>query len=226
MPFRSQKLMTAYREYYHRNLPHWQPEGATLFVTARLAGSLPREIVIALKAERQLELQELAKSKNQNEREQQSYSHESEYFDRWDSALACSASSPTWLKTPEIAEIVAEALRYRDGKIYNLHAYCIMPNHLHMVMTPLQQENNTYFPLHRIMQSFKRHTARRSNQILGRKGAFWQAESYDHVVRDAKELERIIEYVIQNPVKARLVNTWKDWPWTYRRADWQSALHS
>ena len=71
------------------------------------------------------------------------------------------------------------------------------------------------YPLKRIMQSLKRYTARQANKVLERKGAFWQAESYDHVVRDADELVRIVQYVINNPVKAGLVSYWEAWPWTY-----------
>jgi REP element-mobilizing transposase RayT len=67
------------------------------------------------------------------------------------------------------------------------------------------------------MQSLKRHTARQANRILNRRGTFWQAESYDHVVRDEQELERIVEYVIDNPVKAGLIADGLAWPWTYVR---------
>ncbi len=69
------------------------------------------------------------------------------------------------------------------------------------------------------MHSLKRYTAYEANQILGRSGAFWQHESYDHFARDEKELERIIKYVLYNPVKAGLVDDWKSWKWTYCKYD-------
>ena len=67
------------------------------------------------------------------------------------------------------------------------------------------------------MMSLKRYTARQCNDILGREGQFWQHESYDHVIRNQAEWERIIKYVLDNPVKAGLVEKWDDWPWTYLR---------
>lgn len=72
--------------------------------------------------------------------------------------------------------------------------------------------------------SIKKYTARRANPLLGRSGAFWQDESYDHVIRDSPELERTISYVINNPVKAKLVTSWDLWPWTYLKPDIGYAL--
>lgn len=71
--------------------------------------------------------------------------------------------------------------------------------------------------LYRILQSLKAYTARRANEIIGQKGAFWQHESYDHVVRNGKELERIIDYVLHNPVKAGKVSSREQWRWSYCR---------
>jgi REP element-mobilizing transposase RayT len=69
------------------------------------------------------------------------------------------------------------------------------------------------------MHSLKRHTAHEANLILGRDGTFWQHENYDHFARDEAELERIIKYVLYNPVKAGLVKEQKDWKWTYCKYD-------
>ena len=66
-----------------------------------------------------------------------------------------------------------------------------------------------------IMQRLKSFTARKANRILGRQGSFWQDESCDHVVRDDGELGRIVEYILQNPVKAGLVSDWQEWQWVY-----------
>ena len=65
------------------------------------------------------------------------------------------------------------------------------------------------------MGSLKKHTALEANKVLHRTGAFWQHESYDHVIRDSKELERMIWYVLYNPVKAGLTDSWEKWRWTY-----------
>jgi REP element-mobilizing transposase RayT len=84
---------------------------------------------------------------------------------------------------------------------------------------PLEKGKDVFYSLTEILQSLKRHTARQSNLILGRSGAFWQDESYDHIVRDQAELERIIKYVLNNPVKAGLVDDWIKWKWSYCKYD-------
>ncbi len=155
-------------------------------------------------------------------REKQAYLYERRAFGRWDAALDAVTTGPCWLTEAHIAPIIVEALHYRDRREYDLLAFCVMSNHVHLVCTPLQKEDGSYYALYRIMQSLKRHTARQSNLVLQRQGAFWQDESYDHVARDAGELQRIIRYVINNPVKAGLVSNWQDWPWTYCRSEWHS----
>ncbi|MCI0524216.1 MAG: hypothetical protein L0Y75_03045 [Acidobacteria bacterium] len=68
-----------------------------------------------------------------------------------------------------------------------------------------------------IMQSLKGWTARQCNLALDRRGQFWQHESFDHVVRNQAEWERVVNYVVKNPVKAGLVKDWQNWKWSYRR---------
>ncbi len=93
-----------------------------------------------------------------------------------------------------------------------------MPNHVHVVFEILRRsERRSDLPS--IMQSLKSRTARQANILLGREGAFWQDESYDHVIRDNDEYLRVINYVLENPVKARLVSKWDDWQWTYCKPD-------
>jgi putative transposase len=112
-------------------------------------------------------------------------------------------------------------MQYRDGKVFNLHAHCIMSNHVHVVFEPLSKSDcrSELLPLSKIMQSLKRHTAHQANIILGREGTFWQDESYDHVIRDNKEYIRMINYVLENPVTAGLVYKWDEWRWTYCKPD-------
>jgi putative transposase len=111
--------------------------------------------------------------------------------------------------------VLAGCLHERQDKLWDLLAFCIIPNHLHIVFTPLADAAGNVRSVTAIMQVLKGYTAHKANQILGRKGQFWQHESYDHWVRDADELSRIITYVVSNPVKAGLVSDWKQWPWTY-----------
>jgi REP-associated tyrosine transposase len=67
------------------------------------------------------------------------------------------------------------------------------------------------------MKSLKGYSAWEANRVLDRKGTFWEKESYDHVVRDDREFDRVVKNVLNNPVKAGLVKDWKQWPWSYRR---------
>ncbi len=160
-----------------------------------------------------------------------------QWFRKFEKTLDEAQNGPTWLKVGRIAKEIADSLHYRDGKVYCLDAYCIMSNHVHVVFTPLPiqssdvaqtvslhaNDNDTqtkslcYNTLSSIMQSLKGYTAHKANRLLGRKGAFWQQESYDHVVRDANEWQRIVTYVLNNPVKAGLVDRWEKWQWSYCR---------
>jgi putative transposase len=107
--------------------------------------------------------------------------------------------------------VVVQSLHYFAGKGYELVCYCIMPNHVHLVvLVPVGAP-----AMLKTLQRLKGYTATQANKLLGRSGDFWQAESYGHVVR-AGELERIISYVLENPVKAGLIEEWQQWPYTYR----------
>ena len=206
-----------YKISYRRHLPHIQPPGATLFITFRLAGSIPLEAQKQLEAEARRVDAILARISDPHKRAQRAYLEQRRLFGKWDAALDTATSGPFWLREPEVADLVAEALHYRHGRIYDLDAFCIMPNHVHVVYTPLRQEDGTYYAMPRIMHSLKGRSARKANLLLGRSGDFWQHENYDHVVRNEAEWRRVITYVLNNPVKANLVHRWQDWPWTYSK---------
>ena len=202
-------------DYYRRHLPHWQPKGAVFFVTFRQKGSLPFEVIKSLLEQREEEKRNLFKLPL-HQRPQQDDLDERISYGRWDTLLDNAEFCPRWLGQAEIAEIVKEAFRYRAGRDFELFAYSIMPNHVHAVVEPLESEYHSDLPpLSKIMQSFKRHTARQANLLLGRQGAFWQDESYDRVIRNEAEFQRVVYYVLENPVKAGLVPDWEAWPWSY-----------
>lgn len=190
--------------YYERNLPHRLPPGELIFITFRLAGSLPQQMLERLQSEARL----LQESCGPDPAAQ--YAERKKYFGRFDDLLAGSTHGPTWLRQPEIAAVVAQALHYPDGKEYNLQCYCIMPNHIHLVVELPEGAPS----LAKTLQLLKGYSSRQANQLLGRSGGFWQAESYDHVVRPG-ERERIIRYVLENPIKAGLVDDWEKWPYTF-----------
>lgn len=196
--------------YYKRKLPHWQPGGAEYFITIRLQGSLPKIAIERLKS-----LQDqLAEENPERSEELQDYI-DKKIFKEYEDLLDEGGTGPTWLKKEEIADLVEESIHYRNSELYDLYAYCIMPNHLHLIFKHLIQEEQHENPITDIMRNFKRYTARECNKRLNRTGAFWQSESYDRVIRDQDELENVLRYTLNNPVKAGLVDHWKGWSYTY-----------
>jgi putative transposase len=96
-----------------------------------------------------------------------------------------------------------------------LHAFVVMPNHVHMLVSP-------NIPLPQVTKTLKSFTAKRANQMLVRAGnPFWQEESYDHLVRDRAEWERIRFYIEQNPVRAGLVRQAREYRWS--SAEWATG---
>ena len=117
---------------------------------------------------------------------------------------------PRYLSRPEIAALVVEALRYGETPLghYTLHAFVVMPNHVHVLLTP-------HVPVPRLLCSLKAASARRANQAMGTTGqTFWQEESYDHLVRNDKEFARIQAYIEGNPMRAGLAQSPEDYPWS------------
>ncbi|MEK7725062.1 MAG: transposase [Acidobacteriota bacterium] len=227
-----------YKQYYRRKLPHIHSPGAVLFVTFRLAGSIPKTVIEKWKQEKiWLEkesgrIQKLSESENiTNNQKEDLLNFHRRWFAKFEDVLHQEESNIVWLKDEMVAQIIADSLKYRDGKVYHLKAFCIMSNHVHVVFKPLLDEKSlkevegssplkfvsSEPALAEIMQSLKGYTAHEANKILNRSGKFWEEESYDHEVRNEEELSRIVKYVLNNPVKAGLVKDWRDWKWNWLR---------
>jgi REP element-mobilizing transposase RayT len=173
--------------FTRRHLPHWIPEGNDIFVTWRLAGLLPPQAEVP-------------------SAEQSSWAPCLRPEERLDRARC----GPEWLQDARIACVIANALLYGEAvrRFYQLHAWVIMPNHVHVIFQP-----RVAMPT--IMRWLKGRTSRVANRLLGRTGSpFWQDESFDHWVRSAQELQELIEYVENNPVKAGLVGAKEQWRWS------------
>ncbi|MGA2589020.1 MAG: transposase [Bryobacteraceae bacterium] len=130
-----------------------------------------------------------------------------------DRLLDNARTGPLYLRQPEIARMVVDAIHYHERSLghYDLHCYVVMGNHVHFLITPLVQVS-------KLMQSLKRVTAREGNRILGLTGQpFWQDESYDRVVRDETEFRRIACYIEMNPVKAGIAATPEEFLWSSAR---------
>ncbi len=174
--------MTAHR----RRLPHLYPEGIPLFLTWHLHGSLPASLLPPPGP--------LASG---------------QAFVWLERQLDAPRNGPMYLRQPEIAQIVVGSVHKGAGLgHYELGAYVVMANHVHLLIRPLIAPD-------RLLKSLKGATAREANRLSGRTGApFWQKESYDHCVRNQIEFEKIRRYIETNPVKAGLVRNPEDYPWS------------
>lgn len=199
---------------YRRNLPHVHPDGSPLFITFRLAESLPLEILIKPNKERESELNSAPGTSERNNIEKR-------HFGRYDDWLDRCTSGPRWLQDEKIAGIVAGKISNLGNSRYKLFAYCIMSNHVHLLIEHQRVKQAEHggksanYPVTETLRLLKGSTARLCNIQLNRTGSFWQHESYDHFVRTEGELEWTIRYILQNPFKAGLVNEWKSWKFTY-----------
>jgi len=127
-----------------------------------------------------------------------------------DRVLDGAVSGPQYLRRPEIAELVVASLHDGQDRFqrYDLHSYVIMPNHVHMLVTPHVIATKWLGPL-------KGFTAHEANRILNRAGQhFWNDESYDHLVKSGVEFDRIMSYIENNPVKAGLAATPESYRWS------------
>jgi REP-associated tyrosine transposase len=220
---RNKFYLTTMREFYRRKLPHWHPEGQMFFVTFRLANSLPIHIIHELEEQREREKQHILAKFSGAPQRNELYKLDKKYFGRFDAWLdRCIEDSPHWLANEKVARIVTDEIHKLDGERYSLVAYCIMSNHCHLLIDtgehsfkPTHLGVTAPYPLTDTLKLLKGRTARYCNQALNRSGKFWHHESYDHVVRNQKEYERIVWYIINNPVKAGLVEKWDDWEFTY-----------
>ncbi len=192
-------------------LPHVKREGAAYFVTFRLADSLPTAVLTRFLGERaeRLRCLEARQSGTGMKSGEDAETIERDYRRKVERFLD-SGCGECWLGRAEIADVVADSLRFFDGQRYQLQAWVVMPNHVHAVFWPLPN-----FTVSGIVQSWKRHTARHANELLGRIGQpFWQRESFDHWIRDEREHARCRGYTVRNPVLARLCREPEQWRWS------------
>jgi len=176
-------------EISRRNLPHWCQRGVMYFVTFRLADSLPKERVQQLLQERET-WQKLHREPLSDAERREYAELFSERVENWLDA----GSGSCCLAQPGPAEAVANALRHFDGDRYVLDEWVVMPNHVHVLVTPLGNH-----ALSDILHSWKSFTANQINKARGTSGQLWQHESYDHIVRSERQLHHFRQYIRENP---------------------------
>jgi len=196
-----------YKLFHRGNLPHILPEDTPIFITYNLKLNTPEKLKQLLYNKKKTYY-----SKNKLSHDQ-IYNFEFLLFDLYDQYLSKNVS-PLWLMKPELADIVYNSLLFGNGEFYELHCFCIMPNHVHAFLT-LKKRDNVTHSLSFIMQNHKRFTARKCNILLNRTGQFWHREYFDHYCRTNEEFKNIVLYIINNPVKAKLIKNWQEWKFTW-----------
>ena len=171
-------------------LPHWEAGEVAQSITFRLADSLPTALLERWRAE----LEGMPDEERDNERRK-----------RIERALDSGHGSGALAKFA-IGELVERALLQFDAERYRLHAWCIMPNHVHVLVTPLGERK-----LSSILHSWKSFTSKKANVLLHREGVFWAPEYFDRAVRDAPHFTNAVDYIAMNPVKAGLCAKPENW---------------
>ena len=117
-----------------------------------------------------------------------------------------------WLRDNQLAEIVQNALLYFDAEQYRMHAWCVMPNHVHALFTPAPG-----YEMSSIVGDWKSVTAHRCGKLLGESGRFWHKEMFDRYIRNEQHYQNALAYIENNPVKAGLCKRPEDWLWSSAR---------
>jgi len=186
---------------FRRNLPHFYSQDAIYDISFRLVNTVPRHLI-----------QKYVELRDQYIRDGKKNQLDQLYYDRIERILDETLSERNYLEDELIRNEVISAINYHNGKLYSLIAYCIMPNHVHLIINTFGYPNT---PLGEILKSIKQFSATKSNKILKRRGQFWHHESYDHMIKTRNELAAKIDYIKNNPVKGNLVKYWKDWGGTF-----------
>jgi REP element-mobilizing transposase RayT len=187
-------------------LPHVKREGASYFITFRLVDSMPHEVLMTFERERAEAIKKHTTRRGPPE-EREEINRE---FLRKVERFLDKGVGGCHLRKPEIATLVANALKHFDRERYEMREWAIMPNHVHVIVWPMPNHL-----LSEILKSWKTFTSREANKILGRTGeTFWQRESFDHWIRDDDEKARIARYIRNNPVIAGLCAAPQEWRWS------------
>src|SRR5262249_33685958 len=190
--------------WYSRGyFPHFDGAGVTQHVCFHLFDSLPESLLTQWREElRRRETSKVRLAEIDAQREWRRRLHDA--LDR--------GYGSCFLRDERLAKVVEDALLYFEGDRYSLHAWCVMPNHVHTLFTPLDD-----FRMSNIVHSWKSFTAHECNNILGRTGKFWEREPFDRYIRNPRHFDNAVAYIESNPVKAGLCEDPTDWLWSSAR---------
>jgi len=175
-------------------LPHWQQCSSTIFLTFRLADSIPQNLLRDWEQQRTAWLAANPPPHSPI----QSSEYRERFINPFEQMLD-DGYGEQHLADPSVRSIVAGALGHFDHERYLLHAYVLMPSHVHVLATFALEH-----PLDKVVGSWKSFSARRINHLLQRKSPLWQTDFFDRIVRDFDHYENCLNYIARNPVKAKL----------------------
>jgi putative transposase len=200
--------------HYRRHLPHQVPKGFPIFLTWNLKGAFSLHGVERIRNERERLRKEPSRGETLSERKVR---HDKLIFALSDRFLDNAEHGPLDLKDAANAKIVEDEILSGANVRYELLAWCILANHVHVLLLP-------NLDLEIVTQKIKGRTAFEINGRQSQRGrVFWQSESYDHWARNEEEVYRIIAYIENNPVVADLCKLPEEWRWSSarHRKDWQ-----
>lgn len=205
-------------------LPHIYPYGATFFITFRLDDSLPQSIVSVLKEElKEKKAKIIALKLEAKEQAKQIALLQRNMFGKYEHQLDKEPYGKCHLKMPSVAQIIYDKILKYDGIYYKVVSFCIMPNHVHMLLdTSIQMNDDSidkpdgYVDVSSWMQLIKGGSSYEINKLLGRKGRLWSQESFDHWIRNEAYLHKTIQYITMNPKQASLnIDVYNSAPFMY-----------
>ncbi len=186
--------------WYSRGyFPHFDGEGVTQHVCFHLFDSLPQALLPRWREKLRGARMSGAIDATEASREWRRRIHDA--LDR--------GYGSCFLRDTRTARIIENALLRFDGERYALHSWCVMPNHVHTLFTPLNE-----FKMSNVVHSWKSFTAHECNKVLGRTGKFWEREPFDRYIRNQRHFQNAMAYIENNPVKAGLCREAKDWRWS------------
>lgn len=191
----------AVRVRKRRGLPHWDVEHGIYFVTWHLADAVPVEERSAIEQRCDWYASMLRTRSGPIVAAQLDLVHR---YRRRLINRTLDLNLGSCVLHGDAAALVANAIMYFDTARYDLYAWCVMPNHAHVVFSC-----DSRHALDRVLHSWKSYTANRVNELLDRSGTLWREDYFDTSVRDTKQLQQTIAYVLANPEKAGL----KEWPY-------------
>jgi len=173
------------------NVPHWQQDQKWIFVTWRLADSLPQSKLQQWEDERDIWLKQHPEPWDEQT--------ELAYLERFSQAIDLwldAGHGSCLLQFKNNSKIVSDALHFFDEDRYELGRFVVMPNHVHLLFRPLGNHQ-----LSDLLHTWKRHTSREINKRESRKGTLWQADYWDRLIRSQEHFDWVLNYIAKNPEK-------------------------